>query len=203
MSGISDTEKNAFVLGSVYLDALPKAPYHSITATQYLLSHYTGNSTRETWFLYGLLAHISVDLYGHFGRPYGFLPLRKSKHYIAELASCSYVYHKHKIRSLKPTESALSMIDAINGVSDHMFPLLYRVWRLASAVPTMVLLPRLDATTSQSKSFQSSVCTLERHIEHILGAMDFTIQSYKAGNLSDDSLMRYVRSDISRIAPCS
>ena len=93
-----------FVLGNVLIDSLPKQKFHNLTFLIELLSQEKSNSEKY-WFYLGMLTHLSVDLFGHLGKPYSFLPLHpRILHYLSELSTCSVILHCHQVSPLKITK---------------------------------------------------------------------------------------------------
>ena len=138
---LNKTQKNCFIQGSVYIDSLPRSKFHNFTYLLNFINNNDINQSNSWWFKEGMLLHLVVDLFGHFGKPYSFLPLKKSKHYITELSSCSYILKFRNLSKIKPNKiSKKILIEAGNNFS-FIFFIFYKIWFFFSKINFYLLLP--------------------------------------------------------------
>lgn len=86
-----DQEDN-FLLGSMYIDGLPKDPFHNIKFLNEMLINSTDQG--DYWFKLGMLLHISCDFHAHQGNDISFIPLG-SWHHFSEMIIDLYLMKRN------------------------------------------------------------------------------------------------------------
>jgi len=168
---LTKKERQSFIVGSVFIDSLPRNPYHK---TDYMIEvlRKEPNNTEEWWFKQGMLLHLVADLFGHFGKPNSFLPLKKPIHYLAELSCCSYLTTNRNYKRIKVNQLSKKVLKSLGNRFPLFFTLFIKVWRILCYFWVHKIIHHLESDTcSKIKSYDNSVDVLENHISSIKSTM--------------------------------
>lgn len=200
LPNIKPEQRKYFILGSIYVDGLPKPKSHNIEEILRVLNTYEPHESNEWWFVLGFLLHMTADISGHIGYPLSFLPLRKPIHYIAELVSCSAIYHTRKPEFLPDDPLVSAVYETFGGGSSRRFALLYYVWRLLAKLPFYKFLGTIENDKCDKRL---AMCNFERHITTIKDLMWDSIGILQEGNHTHENLGYIVTQDLKRFKCCT
>jgi hypothetical protein len=200
---LSPGQKNAFVLGSMFIDGLPdKGKSHNVSWLLGVASSY--NKTKEEWwFLIGCALHLTVDMAGHQGRPLSYLPLSRPLHYLAELIVCSYVQHDRNPGFVGRNQVADAVYDKVAGRSAFVFGVMHRMWRILSYLPLHKLIGWIESDSCFTTGGRNwAGCNLDIHMNMIKGLMWDSLCLIMADEMTTEKLGEIVKADLENIRCC-
>ena len=199
LPNVTPEQKEYFVKGAIYVDGLPKEESHDITKLLRILRLYEQESS-EYWFILGFILHMTADMSGHIGTPLSFLPLKKPLHYLAELVSCSTVYHTRHPPFIPDDPLISAIYKGTFGVySSRKFSAFYYAWRLLAKLPFNKLIGSVENDKCNKKF---AACNLEKHITAIKDLMWESLELLQEGNLTHQTLGYIVTQELKAFKCC-
>ena len=201
---LSEEQYKSFLLGSVYIDSLPRKTYHKVENVLDTINKERVNSTRW-WFKVGMLLHLSVDVFGHFGNEKAFLPLGIPKHYFAEFVVCSAIQHSKHIEIVELTDEAKEIIAELGSTMNYRaFNFVVDSITMFGKMPFDSFLGSIEADKCRKCNPKKySINNLYLHVEGIKNAMWDTLLSFMKNELNEEKLGQIVKNEIDNIHCCS
>jgi hypothetical protein len=200
---LSPSQRNAFVLGSIFIDGLPKRVSHELSWCTDLLRSYE-NETDEWWFVMGFALHLVVDVAGHLGKPNAFLPLQIPIHYLAELSACSSIRKEYD--PIRVGRSALSdaVFQKVIHRSSLKFSMISRAWWAFAYLPFYRLLGSMESDKCMTPTAKPwAFCNLQMHLRTIKGLMWDSLCALMTGDFTGSDLGRIVSIELKALPCCS
>ena len=196
-------QRNSFILGSVFIDGLPKRESHDFEWVKRLLRQFE-NNTNEWWFVMGFVLHLSVDIAGHMGEPHAYLPLRgRLQHYFAELTVCSTMLRTRNLSVLRSNSVSERVYEKAFGMSSRRFAKLYRMWRGVASLPVHKFLDAIESDKCAVKSESGfGYCNLEMHLRAIKGIMWDVLCGLMTSDFTQENLGNVARRQLERLKCC-
>ena len=203
LPNMSNENYQSFLVGSVYIDSLPRKKFHKLENVLYTINQETTNTTRW-WFKIGMLLHLSVDVFGHFGNENAFLPLGIPKHYFSEFVVCSAIKHTKGIEIIDLTDESKEIIKELGSSMNYkVYNKVIALINFLGKMPFDSFLGSIEADTCiKCNSKKYSINNLFLHVEGIKCAMWDTLVSFMKGELTDEKLGQFVRREITNIPCC-
>ncbi|EAY18182.1 hypothetical protein TVAG_122480 [Trichomonas vaginalis G3] len=151
-----------------------------------------------------MLLHLTVDLFGHMGKPNSFLPLRsRPKHYFAEFVVCSSTLHSRNVTKYPLTDEARDHLTYLNGRKYRLYEYLENFIRKFGKLPWQKFLYTIEADKcgkcTPRKYAQSN---LQLHKTAIKNAMWDTLVAYSNGELTEEKHAQLVMKEFNSIHCC-
>lgn len=202
LSNLTDTQRHYFILGNIYIDSLPRNTYHNLNNLLNLLSK--SETDNIYWFNMGMLLHLTVDLFGHMGKPHSYLPLRsRPRHYFAEFVVCSSTLHDINVTKYYLTDEARKHLTSLNGRKWRIYEYLEKFIHKFGKLPWQHFLSTIEADTCKECNPSSfAMSNLKLHKTAIKNAMWDTFVAYANGVLTEKKHVELVFAEFKRIHCC-
>lgn len=199
---ITDSQRTAFVSGSVFIDGLPKSNSHDIEWVIGMMGDYA-NGTDEWWFVMGLAMHIVVDVCGHYGVPVSFLAKGRMRHYFSELVVCATILKDRTPTPVERVRATDVVFGRSFGKSPFKFTLFCKLWRLVCWLPLDVFLGNMEGDACWVSGRDGyAVCNLEMHMRLIKCAMWDSMCRIMNGTLTEPLLGSIVLDQLQQVRCC-
>ena len=110
---ITENQFESFLLGSIYADGIDKSVSHFIKPVINEMNFAKNKDSDLYWFFAGVLNHISIDTYAHFGSEKSYIVPAGLLHYISELTISSWAQWNFKLKYLRISEQLRGKISEI------------------------------------------------------------------------------------------
>lgn len=194
---------DSFLLGNVYIDSLPRKKYHIPSSIIELFKPNEDKNTSMWWFKTGMLLHLTVDVFGHYGGSHGFLPFGIPRHYFAEFVVCSAMIHMKTFDKIELTDEMESFLSSLQGSHYKMYRMIVKAIGLFGKLPFHRFIGSLEADKcGKCNEKRYAMNNLLLHIEGIKNAMWDTLVEFNNGNFNDSDTGKFVKNEITNIMCC-
>lgn len=204
LSHLAKEQRNAFVVGSVFVDGLSRKQCHDLSNLIPLLYEYDSKTSLEYWFVLGFILHMAADSSGHIGSPLSYLPLKRHSHYFAELIVCSALFHDRKPPSISWDNISDSVYQKTIKMNSAFFGIFYKIWRIIVRFPFYYALQAIqsdDCSVKNDKKY--AMCNLDLHIEAIKRLMFDSLILLHEGTLTNENLGKLTLNELSTFSCCN
>lgn len=164
---ITETQRNAFVLGAIYADGVDKSITHNITRLRAMLNKYDSES-EIYWFFMGNVAHIAPDMFAHAGRMRSFIVSHGLKHHLSEVAVDSLIAKTFHPPYLTLTQSLTDELTSLGIKFVKSFSVMYPSVYLMSKFPLYKTIPAIQNNICPRNGLDVSILNFFRHYDAML-----------------------------------
>ena len=170
---ITEEQRKAFILGSIFADGIDKTMTHHINGIQDEIERIAANNTDSNiyWFLSGIFAHIPPDTFAHAGKSKSFIVSTGFRHRLSELVIDSLMARLYQPDFIELPNSLSTQLRSLGITINSSFGLLRRLLFYFSKLPFYRLLSRIQQNSCPKPNFDVSLCNFNRYYEAMMGSL--------------------------------
>ena len=168
---LTEQQRNAFVLGSMYADGVDKRFSHTIPNVMERLSQVRDRDSEIYWFLLGIVAHLAPDTFAHAGKSRSFIVARGYRHYFSEAVVDSLARHIHNPAFIRLTDTLRNELVRMGLKPSWKFEAMYAASFVASKLPLYRMLPFIEQDPCPKANYEMALCTFMRHYDAMMQAL--------------------------------
>lgn len=189
---ITDAQREAFIVGSIYADGVDKSLTHSVKFLREQTSQLDPESELY-WFFMGNFAHISADVFAHAGKTMSYIVPHGIKHHLSEVIVDSLIVEKYNPPYVTMSSTLKKSLDEMGIRFVKSFRFLYPLIRMATKLPLYKFLPKIQSDQCPIRDLDLSICNFMNHYEMMLECMrrsfpEFPKESYSELRLKELSV---------------
>lgn len=200
---LTDSERQLFLTGSIYADALDKSITHHVNRMKDLFDRIADQGSDLYWFFMGVFSHIPPDTFAHAGKSASFIVNRGVKHHLSEFVVDSLINHLYHVPYLRLPKKIREQINQLGIGTRKSFFIIYPIEHLLAKLPFYKFLPWIEQDRCSTMSYPLTLCNFHNHYTAMIEALKQSMDRIKDHGFDDLMTKELATSLVMAVDCCS
>lgn len=200
---ITSSQKDSFLLGSMYADGVEKTVTHFVRPVIRELNSITNRNSNLYWFFLGVMNHISIDTFAHAGKDKSFIVASGWRHHLSELTICAWAQWNMEPEFKLITRELKNQIQGLGIGFRTIFRIIYPICYFVTKIPFhFILLPLIQKDGCSSCSYSEADCNFRRHVDAMMKATEIIMQHANDPGFNEIDVKTITLAELQKVECC-